>query len=343
MVPRRMDEGTPQQLRPLNFGEVLDVSINVVLKNAKSLALAVAVVVIPVQLLVVLVQLAAFPDALVLDPAGADDDLTAAQLGGTLVVFVAGLVATVIATGACFKAIAEAYLGKPPEWRESIRFALGRLGSLLWLFLLYGVLASLALLLLILPGVYLWVAWGVAVPALMLEGIRGRKALGRSFRLVRGRWWAAFGILLIGFILAAVIAQIVSLVTAIPLFVAPDSVVAGAFLTLVGGVAGAIVATPIQASFVSILYFDLRVRKEGFDLSLLAEQIGASPEAAATGTPYIKSYGPPAAPPSTGSSQGAWAPPAGTPQGERAPDGGWGPPEGASAPAPDRRPPDRDG
>ena len=38
-----------------------------------------------------------------------------------------------------------------------------------------------------------------------------------------------------------------------------------------------LIATPLSAGFVTVLYFDLRVRKEAFDLQLLAGQIGLEP------------------------------------------------------------------
>lgn len=293
------------QLRPLSFGEVLDVAINVVLKNLKTLVAAVAVVIVPVQVLTILVQLSLVPDSF--DPqAGSEAQVEAADgaavAGGFVLAALFAFVGTVLATGACFKAIADAYLGERPSWRESLRYALRRLRSLVWVAILYGLIPTLALFLLIVPGVYLWVAWAVATPALLLEGTRGTKALGRSHRLVRGRWWASFGILLIGFLIAAVI----EIAVGFPLgfaagFGAPESFVANIVATGVAGALAALLATPLQAAFVSILYFDLRVRKEGFDLRLLAERIGAEPERAGSGSPYIKpAY----------AAAGEWTPPA---------------------------------
>jgi hypothetical protein len=45
-------------------------------------------------------------------------------------------------------------------------------------------------------------------------------------------------------------------------------------LATIAGIVGAAVTTPFQAALLTVLYFDLRVRKEGFDLELLAEGIG---------------------------------------------------------------------
>ncbi|HEV2074792.1 MAG TPA: hypothetical protein VGR10_00975, partial [Thermoleophilaceae bacterium] len=296
-----MEASPGQPLRPLNFGEVLDVSLNVVVKNLKPLLAAVAVVVVPVQILSTVVLLSTVPD-LFFDPAAAEDPeslaldagQTAAAIGGFTVTIVFGLVGTVLATGACFKAISDAYLGEPPSWRESLHFALRRLRQLLWVTLLYGVLTTLAVVLLVVPAVYLWVAWAVAIPAVLVEDVRGRRALGRSFRLIRGRWWASFGILLIGFLIAAVVQVVVGLAFGLVTLLAPESLLVNVLGNGIGTALAAVLATPIQAAFIAILYFDLRVRKEGFDLLQLAERIGASPDRARSGSPYV---GAPAAAP----------------------------------------------
>ena len=56
-----------------------------------------------------------------------------------------------------------------------------------------GLLVVLATLALIVPGIWLFVSYSVAVPALLLERIGPVEALRRSFRLVRGRWWPTRG------------------------------------------------------------------------------------------------------------------------------------------------------
>ena len=43
---------------------------------------------------------------------------------------------------------------------------------------------------------------------------------------------------------------------------------------MVGGTVGSVLTTPYSAAVVTLLYFDLRVRKEGLDLQLIAEGAG---------------------------------------------------------------------
>src|SRR5437588_6065790 len=116
-----------------------------------------------------------------------------------------GLVANTVATGASFKAVADAYLGEQPTWRSSLRFAFARLHSILWITLLGGIAWVVGLVFCIVPGIYLWIAFAVAVPVLLTEGVKGTSALGRSRALVGGRWWGPFGVVLLGTILAGIV------------------------------------------------------------------------------------------------------------------------------------------
>ena len=274
------------ELRPLGVAEIVDVALKVYLRHALALFGLVAIVVVPVQLVQLLFTLSITPAT---EAAGSEAAFTgtvsdggAATLTGLifggLLVGLLTFVATTLATGACFKAVADAYLGDQPDTSESLRFARGRLGSLILVSLLGAVLTFLGFLLFVLPGVYLWIAFSVAAPVLLFEGVKGSGALGRSRRLVQGRWWPVFGTLLLGFILAAVVGGIITSILTGVLALGSGS---GGFVeALVGAVAGsvaAIVTTPFQAALIAILFFDLKVRKEGFDVTLLAEGMGMPP------------------------------------------------------------------
>jgi len=274
------------ELRPLGVAEIVDVALKVYLRHALALFGLVAIVVVPVQLVQLLFTLSITPAT---EAAGSEAAFTgtvsdggAATLAGLifggLLVGLLTFVATTLATGACFKAVADAYLGDQPDTSESLRFARGRLGSLILVSLLGAVLTFLGFLLFVLPGVYLWIAFSVAAPVLLFEGVKGSGALGRSRRLVQGRWWPVFGTLLLGFILAAVVGGIITSILTGVLALGSGS---GGFVeALVGAVAGsvaAIVTTPFQAALIAILFFDLKVRKEGFDVTLLAEGMGMPP------------------------------------------------------------------
>jgi hypothetical protein len=60
---------------------------------------------------------------------------------------------------------------------------------------LYVVLVALGLALLVVPGVLAFIYLGLAAPVVEMEGRTVRGALARSWRLVRGRFWLVFAVL----------------------------------------------------------------------------------------------------------------------------------------------------
>ncbi len=297
-----------QQLRPLNLGEILDVGIKIYMRNALTLFKIVAVVVVPVQFLSVIITLSALPDffnsAFSGTPPDPDETETFAEdpsqlwtlFAGIGIVILLSFLSSTLATGASFKAVGTAYLGGVPEWRSSLTFVAQRLHSVLWvsflstLFMLLGIVAC------IVPGVWLYASYAVVLPALLTEDARGMEALRRSFHLVKGRWWPTFGLLVLSVIMAGIVGQIIGLIaTGLTFTPVGDSFVATLVLNALASTVASVLTTPVVAAIVSVLYFDLRVRKEGFDLQLLAQRIGAT----ATGpslAPAGPVWGPPGRP-----------------------------------------------
>ncbi|HYU39847.1 MAG TPA: hypothetical protein VEM59_08425 [Acidimicrobiia bacterium] len=315
----------PAQLRPLGLGEVLDAGIKIYRNKFATMLKAVAVVIIPVQVLNILVALS-LPDTRTTTGGTTTSSGSGwAGVAALLLILVVSIVSSTLAEAACLKAVSDTYLGTDTDWRGSLRFGFERLGSLLWLTLIHGVLLLLAFAACIVPGVWLYAAWSVAVPALLLEGTRGFKALGRSFNLVRGRWWPTAGTLLLANLLAAAVAFGFG-VLALPLvFAGGGNEFVVDLANGIFGAAASVLTIPFVAAVVAVIYFDLRVRKEGFDLQLMAQRIGA-PAGAVTPAPM-----PWTAQPAPGAG-GGWAPP---------PPPGWSPPPPgpSSSPSPPPAPP----
>jgi hypothetical protein len=230
--------------------------------------------------------------------------------------------------------VSVAYLGGTPDWRDSLKAATSRLRSLIWLGLLLAIGLGLSAVALLIPFIWLGVSWSIAFPVLIAEGNRGTGALRRSFRLVRGRWWPTFGVLALGFMFQF----FVGLVFGIPLSLLAQrwdsgSVAAIAVRTVVS-VISSVITTPFMSAVLVLIYFDLRVRKEGFDLELLSQGVGIPGAALPARGPWV-TPGAWVAPP------GSWPAPSG-PQTEAGggrsgspggPGGGW-PPPGGQWPAP---------
>jgi hypothetical protein len=284
--------GATPQLRPLRVGEILDVSINIFKRNFLTFLKIVLVLVVPVQIVTVLILVATVSDADLLPKLGSTNgnnvhltgsDLTA-YLGGQIVIVVLAVVLYGIATAACFKAVGDAYLGSRPDFRSSLSFAARRFHSVLWVTFLVGLTSTLGLILLIVPGIWLWFSFAVAVPVLLFEGLKGTSAMSRSRQLVRGRWWATAGAILAAWVIAGIIGGILqSLISALVLTDAGNSVIGVATVNAVANGIGQVFTTPFPAAVTAVVYYDLRVRKEGFDLQLLAERLGVAPPPAGAG------------------------------------------------------------
>jgi hypothetical protein len=305
----------PQQLHPMGIGEILDVAIKLYRRNAWTLIRIVVVIVAPVTIVANLISVSATPNEL--SPKFGFSGLTSTNdpnlTGHEVLTFLVGVIAaatltwigSLVATGATFKALAASFLGEQPEWKSSLGFAARRIHSLVWLSVLAALFIGLGAILLVIPGIYLAIAFTVAVPALLSEELRGRKALARSRRLVKGRWWGALGLVFLGALLAGVVSSaLAALALGVAASGASTNTVLGFTVSTIATIVAKTVTTPFTAAYVTVLYFDLRVRHEAFDLQLLALQVGVDPPEGGAGL-----LTPP--PPETSEQPPFWPPPPG--------------------------------
>src|SRR5680860_1847688 len=125
------------QLRPLGVGEIIDAGIRITRMRFRDLAILVAIVTVPAQILSFFVTISApaadtvFSLGSVSPGTAPDPGDTLAQLAATLLVFVIGLVTGLLATGACTEVVSQTYLGGRSDWGDSFRRFLSRFLSLI--------------------------------------------------------------------------------------------------------------------------------------------------------------------------------------------------------------------
>jgi hypothetical protein len=141
---------------------------------------------------------------------------------------------------------------------RAVSFGLDRYRVVFWAVLLALLGSIVGLLLLIIPGIYLLVRWYFTTWMVVLDERRGPDALAGSGELVEGSWWRTFGIVL----LANLAALVPVILIYVPFGIAGSALDSGA-LDLAGRTLGAMVAYPYVALVSTLLYFDLRARKEG--------------------------------------------------------------------------------
>jgi hypothetical protein len=325
-------------LRPLSVGEILDAGIKVCTRHWKALALCVVVPVLPLAILQVLLIASVDPEALELLPETEESSLSSDEIGAEFWVTsgisaVLAIVLFIVVNTACFKAVADGWLGATPTAGRSLRFGLKSAPRIMLLSLVWFPALVLGFVACLVPGIWLFVIWTLAVPALLFERVGPFKALGRSYGLVQNRFWATFLLLLVSLALVGILGGIVAVIPSVfSEVLAPENRLAASVANVVGTTIGNVITYPYSAAVVAILYFDQRVRKEGFDVQMLAEGLGQpfDPDAP---LPAPLQPGPYTAPPPQ-----AWQP-----QGQYG--GGWNAPSHEAAPPrwnppPDNRPPE---
>ncbi len=289
----------------MRIGEVLNTAIRLTIRNYRGLLPIVALVVLPIAVLDAIRYAATLSNATVsghtlLFVSGADvNSYEAGEVGFVVIEAIGGLVVA----AACFRFLSSAYLGGHPHTGDSIGAALRRLPAIVVASVVIFAMVAIGTVFLILPGIWLLVALSVAIPALMLEGVGPFKAISRSLELVQGRWWATFGALLAMILFLVVIDFALGIaLDGILLSGGQHSTTVLAIVSIVSYLIAQMIVLPFEAAVLTMIYFDLRVRKEGLDVERHAREaglMGGSPEPAITAgvtTPAALPGSDPAAP-----------------------------------------------
>lgn len=195
-------------------------------------------------------------------------------------------VATFITTGALVYAAMERYLGRPATVIGAYRVGLRRALKMAGAALIAGLAASVGLLLLVVPGV-LVALWSMLVaPIVVLENRGGTGALERARQLSSGQLWRVFFlsmsllfVILVFTIVLLALAGLAATLTGTDQAPTPDrsstaEIALQAVMTLVL-VLFQSAWTPVLAAAQYLMYVDLRIRREAYDLELLAGAVEA--------------------------------------------------------------------
>ena len=120
----------------------------------------------------------------------------------------------------------------------------------------------------------------VAVQAVLLEGYRFVGGIRRSTRLVNGSWRRVFGmsivvgLVIVGLFMLATVPFLI--IGGIVLDPEPEGFGATVF-SAIGGMVVSVVTSPVGFIATTLIYFDLRVGKEGYDMETLSTEMGLRP------------------------------------------------------------------
>ena len=291
----------PLDLRPLSLGELFDRAF---MLYRRHFALFVGITAIPGVFALVMTLAQLWLQRAATSAEGVPIESVALVVwlfAGMIVAMIIYWIVYMIALGATTFAVSEMYVGRPVTIALAYGRMRGRIGALMLLLLLIGVqifgltlaavfvialstavvaaispwlgglIAILAGGAIMIAAVVLALRYSLAIPALVLEGLTAGRSLPRSMELTRGR---------VGRVLLLVICA--TLVTYATLVICQGPFLAGAliagmdtsvgfWLNIVGAVAGTVgttLATPFLIIGLALIYYDARIREEGFDLEV---------------------------------------------------------------------------
>lgn len=270
-------------LTPRTPTAIVDVSIQLLRRIYPQLATLTVVALAPAVLLVVIL--------------GGEPG----QVGATVAVALVQYLCTTVAEAATILAVSDGYLeGEVRVWgalRQALRRIVSIVGAALeraflaWAAAAIGILLGSVVLSMLLPrglgllvgtvlglvpAAYILVRTFAATPAVMIEGATASQAISRSWRLAEGAIPGVLLALVLGWLLYVVLFAVLLALSLTVLVTAPTVAAVMRILLLA-------LAYPIAGAVTTLLYYDLRVRREGFDLELMARELeragGAAPRA----------------------------------------------------------------
>jgi hypothetical protein len=200
--------------------------------------------------------------------------------GGFFVVILIFLLLLLLSAGATVFAVAEIYAGRRPKIRGVFRHALSKLVIILGVMLLSLLIVMPALILLIIPGIYVGCRLSVGTAAALVEDLGPMAAIRRSFGLTKGFAGRAFLIILLAVAMSWAIVAVFQIPFLILIAASAKNPVLLIFWTIlmeIGNFCGSVAVAPVSTIGFALFYYDLRVRKEAFDLQMMMQAIGADP------------------------------------------------------------------
>ncbi len=266
-------ETGPLPLHPMTVSDVLDGIFKILKANFRTIAVIVAVLVVPVQLVV------AFGERNLLHGQSIikafNDPSVTSSTSAPVLPYIA-LVANYLLLpyiGAAIAQVASAsYLGRAIGPREALVGVWRRKGTLFaaWFVHFGGELISLL-------GcgiglVFAFPLFMMIAPVVVIEGLPFWQAVRRSWRLASRRYWPTLGIAVLCGVMAYFLGEILGIVPNITALVI--GLHWGWLLLAIGSSVAALIVTPVAGLTATLLYFDTRIRTEGLDLQLIAAGLG---------------------------------------------------------------------
>lgn len=262
--------------RTFNVGEVVLAAFKICGDHWKELLKVTAMTVLPASIFGLLLVSTFMPDVL-MDALGNNSDSAAAQaalravpssdwvnLGIAFFIYIAiSSIATTLALGASIYIAIAHHEGRPLTPSEALRAAGSKLPSMIWLFFVSGLLLLIGFVLCVLPGVWLFISWAAAPVVLIREDLKGTKAMGRSFRLVKPFFWLVFAVVALEIITTFVLQAVAGVVPSLFLTGAVENNSFASFFALsLASAISSLFGIALHAAISSELYLALKAQEQ---------------------------------------------------------------------------------
>jgi len=249
---------------PMGVGEIVDGGLTLARRNFRLLVTIAAWGVLP-----------GFAVQALVSAAGTSP---IAPVLGSLVGAVPHALAWIALSVACAWLVDPQFADGSPTTAGSFRVALRRVFAMVRLMLVLAVVA-LPLVIFFPVGIYLVVRWAAATNVVVVERAGALRALRRSWELTARAWWHTAVVILLATIAIAVLELVltgmVGMVIGIAQFLlqmpTATVVLAATFRSAIS-----LIVLPFTAAILTVLYFELRARAEGYDLNRRIVELAAA-------------------------------------------------------------------
>lgn len=180
---------------------------------------------------------------------------------------------TVVVAGAFAALSDDAVQTDAPDAGRAVRRGVARAWACLGALLLFGLAFFAGALLLVLPGLYVAARLATVVPTVVVEDAGPVEALKRAWARSRGRAWHSLAVLLVCVLLILVPVAASGLVDG--LVGGPGASAGARVAAALVGAALNVLVQPLFPLATQLLYYDLRVRADGYDLEQMVGSLGA--------------------------------------------------------------------
>jgi hypothetical protein len=260
----------PAPVGPMTISDILDGSFTIIKRRPRAVIAAVAVVIVPVQVLSVWLQtLSDVPTTTAEQPYDVLYSLDSqADPAITLLVVAIATLSMFFVGGIVSNFVASWYAGNDLRAGEALRATFRRTPAFLIAWLVLFPVKVVSYVLCIAPIAVTVTFFALTAPAITMEGIGPFGGIRRSAQLVARRFWRCLGVVLLASLLEVVLQFALA---AIPTIIAVFVPSPGDWIVLAAGeAAAALVTTTALVGASVLLYIDLRARTEGLDLELRA-------------------------------------------------------------------------